>query len=101
MKEDVMSRRPVGGALVLALTIALLAAPVAWSAPERDAQGGGWGLGWLEQLGGWLAGVITATGSLEDRGPGIDPDGAATGSSSEGGDDGSGGDRGPGIDPNG
>ena len=95
-----MNRRPLICGIGVVLVIALLAALVAWSAPERDMSAESWALGWLQQLGGWLVGVVTAVGSDQDCGAEIDPNGVATPPSGAGAEQ-SETDRGAEIDPNG
>lgn len=92
-----MSRRSLYRGIVLAMVVALLAAPVAWSIPERETGAASRTLGWFDSLGSWLAEVTAAVGSSLDSSPGIDPNGVSSPPSA----DGACRECAPGIDPDG
>ena len=94
-----MSRRPFYRVIGVALAIALLVAPVAWSAPSRDTSAATWALDWMAEFGAWLWEVTTTIGSSQDCGPGIDPNGVAGSSPADA--NGTCHDCSPGINPNG
>ena len=96
-----MSKTAFYRGIVVVLALTLFAAPVAWSAPARDPSAATFALGWLEEFGEWISSVTSASETSQDRGAGIDPDGAVASSPSAGPDESSEGDRGAGIDPNG